>query len=771
MAQSPAQGAGRKADAIMFIRESVTVGAREITVETGRIAKQADGSVIISQGDTVVLVTVVGARESRDGDFFPLTCEYVEKAYAGGRIPGGFFKRETKQRDDEILVCRLMDRPIRPLFPKGFLNEVQVIATLLSADPEQKADVLAMTGASIALEMSPIPFYGPLAGVRVGRIDGRFIANPTIPEIAESDIDIVIAATREAVTMVEGGSDQVSETDLIDAIEFGHAAMRPLFDLQDAIRQSVGKPKWKVIIPEKDERVIARVAELFTAKVDEATQIPVKQERYARLDVLGKEALAALESEFPDKTGEISEAFSKLKKTIVRRRIIEKGVRIDGRSLTEIRPITCEVGWLPRVHGSALFTRGETQSIATATLGVTADEQRLDGLYNRGWKRFMLHYNFPPFSTGEVKRLRGPGRREVGHGALAERSLERVMPAHEDFPYTVRIVSEITESNGSSSMATVCGGCLALMDAGIPIKSPVAGIAMGLIEEGEDIAVLSDILGDEDHLGDMDFKVTGTEKGVNAVQMDIKVKGLKREILAAALEQARQGRLHILNCMKQTIAEPRPELSRHAPRITTIKVKPDQVRIIIGPGGKMIKGIVEQTGVEINIDDDGTIHLASADEAAVAKAIEIIEGLVKEVAVGEIYDGTVARLADFGAFINILPNTDGLLHISEIDWHRVERVEDVFKEGDTIQVKVIGVDSETGKIRLSRKELLEKPEGWEERPPRADRGDRDRGERGDRDRGGDRGRRGGRPGGRSGGGGGDRGGRRGGPPRRNSGNE
>ncbi len=741
----------------MVIKESITVSGKEITIETGRIAKQASGSVLISQGETVVLVTAVGSSEAREGDFFPLTCEYIEKQYAGGRIPGGFFKRETKQRDDEILVCRLMDRPIRPLFPDGYRNEVQIIATLLSADPEQKADVLAMTGASFALHISPIPFFGPLAAVRVGRVNGSFVANPTVSEMELSDMDIVIAATREAVTMVEGGSDQVTEIDLIDAIEFGHQSMVPLFDLQDALRESIGKPKWEVVIPEKDAAVEAKVAELFEQKIDEATRIPVKLERYARLDEIKKEAKEALTELFPGQEGDISEALGGIKKRLVRRRIIEQKTRIDGRSLTDIRPITCEVGWLPRVHGAALFTRGETQSIATATLGVTADEQRLDGLYNKGWKRFMLHYNFPPFSVGEARRLRGPGRREVGHGALAERSLERVMPEHAQFPYTVRIVSEITESNGSSSMATVCGGCLALMDAGVPIKAPVAGIAMGLIEEGDQIAILSDILGDEDHLGDMDFKVTGTEKGVNAVQMDIKIKGLKREILADALEQARQGRLHILERMKATIDAPRAELSPYAPRITTYKVRPDQVRVVIGPGGKMIKGIVEQTGVEINIDDDGTIHLASPDETAVAKAIEIIEGLTKEVTTGELYEGTVVRITDFGAFVNILPNTDGLLHISEIDWKRIDRVEDVFQEGDSVQVKVIGIDGDSGKIRLSRKELLEKPEGWEERPPRPDRGDRARdGKSSDRSRHGSRDRR-------SGGGNGRRGG---GPPRR-----
>ncbi len=733
----------------MFIKESVNIGGREITIETGRIAKQASGAVIISQGETMVLVTVVGSTEARDGDFFPLTCDYIEKTYAGGKIPGGFFKREAKQRDDEILVCRLMDRPIRPLFPDGYRNEVQVVATLLSADPNQKGDVLAMTGASMALTISPVPFFGPIAALRVGRVDGQFVANPTMEETAESDMEIIVAATRDAITMVEGGSDQVSEEDLINAIYFAHEAMTPLFDLQDTLRESIGKPKWEVTPVEKDAVLEGKVRELFAAKVDEATRIPTKMERYGRLDELKKEVVQALGEEFPEREGELKEALGSLKKDIVRKRIVETGVRIDGRSTTDIRPITNEVGWLPRVHGSALFTRGETQSIATATLGVTSDEQRLDGLYNKGWKKFMLHYNFPPFSVGEARRLRGPGRREIGHGALAERSLERVLPSSEEFPYTLRIVSEITESNGSSSMATVCGGCLALMDAGVPIKAPVAGIAMGLIEEGDKTAILSDILGDEDHLGDMDFKVTGTEKGVNAVQMDIKIKGLKREVLSAALEQARQGRLHILGCMKQTIAEPREELSKYAPRITTYKVRPDQVRVIIGPGGKMIKGIVEQTGVEINIEDDGTIHLASPDEEAVAKAVEIIEGLIKEVTTGEIYTGTVVRITDFGAFVNLLPNTDGLLHISEFDWKRVEKVEDMFSEGDQVEVKVIGVDSDTGKIRLSRRELLEKPEGWVDRPPR-ERSDRSGGGRDRRGGGGGRDRR-------------DRG--RGGPPR------
>lgn len=712
----------------MIIKESVNVGGKEITLETGRIAKQANGAVLISIEETVVLVTAVASSEARDVDFFPLTCDYLEKTYAGGKIPGGFFKREAKQRDDEILTCRIMDRPIRPMFKEGFHNETQLIATLLSADRINKPDVLALTGCSAALHISNIPFEGPLAGIRIGRVDGQFIAYPNLEEIAKSDMDIILAATRDEIAMVEGGGNEISEADLVDALEFGHKAILPLIELQEAMRKSVGRPKMEVVPKVKDEALYARVADLFGPKIDQATQIRTKQERYARIHELEKEVVAALGEEYPERQNELLAAFGATKKKIVRHRIISKKQRIDGRSLTDVRPITCEVGWLPRVHGSALFTRGETQSVVTTTLGVTADEQRRDGLYDvEEWKKFMLHYNFPPFSVGEVKFLRGAGRREIGHGALAERALEKVLPPHEKFPYTLRVVSEITESNGSSSMATVCGGCLSLMDAGVPIKAPVAGIAMGLIQEGDDIAVLSDILGDEDHLGDMDFKVAGTENGITSVQMDIKIQGLSREIMVQALEQARQGRLHILGRMTETIAEPRANLSKYAPRITTFKVRPDQIRIIIGPGGKMIKGIVEQTGVDINVEDDGTVHLVSNDSVATEKAREIIDGLTREAVVGEVYEGTVARIVDFGCFVNILPNTDGLVHISELDWKRVETVEDVCKEGDLMKVKVIGVESDSGKIRLSRKELLEKPEGWEERPPRERSGDRDRG--------------------------------------------
>jgi polyribonucleotide nucleotidyltransferase len=730
---------GGKDHAKMFVKESVVVGDREITIETGRIAKQANGAVLITLGETCALVTAVASGKPREGiDFFPLTCEYTERAYAGGKIPGGFFKREGRPREEEVLICRLMDRPIRPMFAAGFRNETQVIATLLSADRENKPDVLAVTGASAALHISEIPFEGPLAAVRVGRLDGRFVAFPTQKELEASDLDLVVVTSREAIVMVEGGAAEATEQDLVDALEFAHRSSLPLLDLQDALREAVGKPKWAVAQVAVNEVLRGKVRERFATAVDEASRIRVKHDRYARMAAIAEEAIAALAPEFPGGEKEIAEEVDNLKKKIVRRRILESGERIDGRTPTDVRTITCEVGILPRVHGTGLFTRGETQAIVTTTLGVGTDEQRLDGLYTEQWKRFMLHYNFPPYSVGEARMLRGTSRREIGHGALAERALARVLPDHEGFPYTVRIVSEVTESNGSSSMATVCGGCLSLMDCGVPIKAPVAGIAMGLIAEGDRFAILSDILGDEDHLGDMDFKVAGTAKGVTSVQMDIKVKGLSRQVLEQALEQARVGRLHILERMLATLPGPREELSKHAPRIITIKVRPDQIRIVIGPGGKMIRGIVDQTGVSIDVQDDGTVLIASSDAEASARAVAIIEGLTREAVPGEIYEGTVVRLADFGAFVNILPNTDGLVHISEMDWQRVEKVEDVCREGDTMRVKVLEVDSGTGKIRLSRRELLEKPEGYQERPrEERPRGDRPRG--GDRDRGGPRG--------------------------------
>ena len=719
----------------MFIRESVKIGNKEVSIETGRIAKQAGGAVVVRLEDTMVLVTAVGSKSAREGvDFFPLTCEYTERQYAGGKIPGGFFKREARPREDEILTCRIMDRPIRPMFPDGFRNEVQVIATLLSADGQNKADVLALIGASAALHLSDVPFFGPIAGIRVGRVNGSFVAFPTMEELQNSDLDIVMAATRDAITMVEGGGEEISEGDLIDALEFGHQSLMPLLDLQEAMRESAGKPKMPFTAPELHPELVARAQERFGARLDEATRILAKQERYAAIDAVTSEATEALLAEFPNHAGDISPALSNLKKHVVRERVLATGQRIDGRATTDIRPISSEVGLLPRVHGSALFTRGETQAIATTTLGLSGDEQRLDGLYTEPTKRFMLHYNFPPFSVGEVRRVGATSRREIGHGALAERALDRMLPSKEDFPYAIRVVSEVTESNGSSSMATVCGGCMSLMDCGVPIKAPVAGIAMGLMSDGQRTAILSDILGDEDHMGDMDFKVTGTQGGITAVQMDIKIKGLARDIMERALEQARVGRLHILERMLATISAPRPELSKWAPRITTLKVKPDQIRIIIGPGGKMIRGIVEQTGVNIDVEDDGTVFIASPDPEASQRAIDIIEGLIREPEVGEEFEGTVVRLADFGAFVNIIPNIDGLVHISEMAWHRVDKVEDICKEGDTMRVKVLEIDRSSGKIRLSRRALLEKPEGWEERPPRPPRNDDNRPERSGRGR-------------------------------------
>ncbi len=742
----------------MFVRESVVVGGRELTLETGRLAKQAHGSVLVTFGDTMVLVTAVCTDERPGLDFFPLTCEFVEKTYAAGKIPGGFFKREARQRDEEILACRIMDRPLRPLFPDGFRKDTQIIATVLSSDRQNKADVLALTGASAALHISDVPWGGPVVGVRVGRLDGELVAYPTVADIERCDIDLVVACSRDAIVMVEGGAAEATEADIIDALMFAHETAQPVLDLIERMRAAVGKPKRSFTAPELPASVKGRVAELVDGDLRSATRVTDKKARYegyaALKKKLGEALLAELGAEVYLPLERLVKAeFEERKAHVVRTYVLEEGKRIDGRDGRSIRQIVCEAGLLPRVHGSALFQRGETQAIVTTTLGTSTDEQKIDGLMGETWKRFYLHYNFPPFSTGETKPLRGPGRREIGHGALAERALLRMIPPPEQFPYTIRIVSETLESNGSSSMAAVCGGCLSLMDAGVPIKAPVAGIAMGLIMEGDKYAVLSDILGDEDHLGDMDFKVCGTARGVTAIQMDIKIAGLRRQILQQALEQAREGRLHILGKMLETLPASRPDLSPYAPRITTVKVKPDQIRLIIGPGGKTIKGIVDQTGVAIDVEDDGTVNVASSDSEAVKRALEIIKGLTAEPEVGATYKGTVKRITDFGAFVEILPNTDGLLHISEMAHHRVERVEDVFKEGDSVEVKVVSVDRE-GKIRLSRREILPLPEGEEgerarERiaqareggpPPRRDgpRGDgprRDGPPRGDRDRG------------------------------------
>jgi polyribonucleotide nucleotidyltransferase len=742
----------------MYVRESVMVGGRALTLETGRLAKQAHGSILVTYGDTMVLVTAVSQEERPGLDFFPLTCEFVEKTYAAGKIPGGFFKREARQRDEEILACRIMDRPLRPLFPDGFRKDTQLIATVLSSDKQNKADVLALTGASAALHISDIPWNGPVVGVRVGRKNGEFIAYPTVADIEQCDIDLVVACSKDAIVMVEGGAAEATENDLVDALMFAHKEAQPVLELIEKLRAAVGKKKKEFKAPELPPEVRARVSQIVDGELSQATRVLDKKARYEGYTALKKKLTETLLAEIGAEKylplqGLIKNEFEERKAHVVRSYVLNEGKRIDGRDTRTIRPIMTEAGLLPRVHGSALFQRGETQSIVTTTLGTSTDEQKIDGLMGESWKRFYLHYNFAPFSTGETKPLRGPGRREIGHGALAERALLRMIPPPEQFPYTIRIVSETLESNGSSSMAAVCGGCMSLMDAGVPIKAPVAGIAMGLIMEGSKYAVLSDILGDEDHLGDMDFKVCGTARGVTAIQMDIKIAGLSRQILQQALEQARDGRLHILGKMLETLPTVRPELSQYAPRITTVKVKPDQIRLIIGPGGKTIKGIVDQTGVAIDVEDDGTVNVASADPEAVKKALEIIRGLTAEAEVGAVYKGTVKRITDFGAFVEILPNTDGLLHISEIAHTRVERVEDVMKEGDNVEVKVLSVDRD-GKIRLSRREILPLPEGEEgerakERmalareggggPPRRDgprSGGGDRGDRPSRDRGG-----------------------------------
>ena len=684
----------------------IEFGGRTISIETGKMAKQANGSVVVSCGDTMVLVTAVASKGVKEGqDFFPLTVNYQEKAYAGGKIPGGFFKREGRPSDNETLTCRLIDRPIRPLFPESFLNDTQIMATVVSADRDNDPGILAMIGASAALEVSDIPFSGPIAGVKVGRVDGQFVANPTAEQMQKSDIDIVVAASCDAIIMVEGGAAVVAEEDMLEAIFFGHAAVQPIIEAQTELRKKAGVPKREVALPVVNESLKARVRELALGKVKEAVKIKSKGERHSAIHAITDEVLAALSPEFDGSEKETKSLLGDLEYELVREHILKDGMRIDGRDTTTIRPISTEVSLLPRVHGSALFTRGETQALVAATLGTSIDEQRIDSLYGESKKRFLLHYNFPPFSVGETSFRLAPGRREIGHGALAERALERVMPRHEDFPYTIRIVSDTLESNGSSSMATVCGGTMSMMDAGIPIKAPVAGIAMGLIKEGEDVAILSDILGDEDHLGDMDFKVAGTAEGVTALQMDIKIGGVSKDIMKKALAQARQGRLHILGKMAETISAARSDLSPFAPRITTIFVKTDKIRDVIGAGGKNVRGITEATGVTIDIDDTGRINIASTDKGACDLAIKMIRDLTAEAEEGKLYMGTVKKIMEFGAFVEIFPGTDGLVHISELDTERVKNVTDIVKEGDKVLVKCIGIDKQ-GKIKLSRKEAL-----------------------------------------------------------------
>ena len=680
---------------------------RPLSVEVGKLAKQADGAALVRYGETVVLVTAVAAKDLKiDTDFFPLTVDYQERTFAAGKIPGGFFKREGRPSEKEILTCRLIDRSIRPLFSDGLRCETQVIATVLSADRENDPDVVAMLGASVALHVSDIPFNGPLAGVRISRIDGHWAINPTQSQLLESDMDIFLSGSRDAIVMVEGGARMIPEDEILEALFTGHQALQPLLQIQEEIKREIGKPKRQVPLAELDPAIVRQIEQLALSKLQQAIEIPEKLERYKQIGEIKGDVVGQMLAEFPQKEKDIKGAFDELKRKCFRGLIIQRERRIDGRGLKDIRPITCEVEVLPRTHGSALFTRGETQALVVTTLGTASDEQKIDALIGEHYKKFMLHYNFPPFSVGEVKFLRGPSRREIGHGNLAERALLPVLPPEESFPYTVRIVSEVLESNGSTSMATVCGGSLSLMDAGVPVSAPVAGIAMGLIKEGEHVRVLSDILGDEDHLGDMDFKVAGTPNGVTSLQMDIKITGVNRDIMRQALYQAREGRLHILGIMTETMGSHRATVSGHAPRIITLKVRPDKIREIIGPGGKVIRGIIEATGVKMDVEDDGTVTIASSDEAASRKAIEMVQRIAAEAEVGKIYKGTVRKIVDFGAFVEILPGTDGLVHISQLAPERVRRVSDVLKEGDEVLVKVLEIDKQ-GKIRLSRKEALQ----------------------------------------------------------------
>ncbi|MBP9837124.1 MAG: polyribonucleotide nucleotidyltransferase [Proteobacteria bacterium] len=688
-------------------KSKVTVEAQihgePIIFESGWVAKQAGGSVIVKQGETMILVTVCSADAKAEQDFFPLVVEYQERAYAAGKIPGGFFRREGKPAESEILTCRLIDRPIRPLFPEGYMDEVQLICTVLSADGVHSPDVLAICGASAALHLSSIPFLGPIAAVRVGKVNGKLIINPLPEEAAKSEMDFVIAGSKDAIVMVEGGAKIVPEKDVLEALFYAHSELQKIIQLQEDLRAKIGKPKKEFVPPVRDAKIEERVKQIAESKLDAALSIVTKAERKKEVSKISDEVKTTLATEFPEGAKEVKKVYEDLFYNVSRQKMLREKKRLDGRTATQVRPIECEVGILPRAHGSALFTRGETQAIVTTTLGTSDDAQRIDSLTEQADKVFMLHYNFPPYSTGEVKMMRGTGRREVGHGNLAERALRCVAPSMKDFPYVIRIVSDITESNGSSSMASVCGGSMSMMAAGVPIKEPVGGVAMGLIKEGNDIMVLTDILGDEDHFGDMDFKVCGTKDGVTALQMDIKCSGLTKEIMGQALDQAKEGRLHILGEMAKAISETRTEMSKYAPQIKTIKINPDKIRDVIGPGGKMIRSITETTGAKIEITDDGTVNIASTDPESGKRALEIILSITAEAEIGKVYSGIVKRIADFGAFVEILPGTEGLVHISQLANHRVEQVTDVVREGDEVAVKVLDIDRQ-GRIRLSVKE-------------------------------------------------------------------
>lgn len=702
----------------MLQRVEKELAGRKLVLEVGEVAKQANGATLVSYGETVVLVTAVVAPEMREGiDFVPLTVDYREKAYAAGKIPGGFFKREGRPSEREVLTSRLIDRPIRPLFPKGFSQETQVIAIVLSADTENNPDVLAMIGASTALTVSDIPFQGPIGAVRVGRIEGEFVINPTRQQQSLSDLDLVIAGVDEGIVMVEGSGREVSEEILIEGLEVGHRAIREIIALQRDLRETAGKPKLPSATEASDSALVQRVREVATPWVRDAIRIPEKQVRERRMSEVLAEVLTAMADLLPEQALLVPKLIETIEREQMRTMILEEGIRADGRRTDEIRPISIRVGVLPRTHGSSLFTRGETQALVVSTLGTSTDEQIVDELEGKSSKAFMLHYNFPPFSVGEVSPMRGPGRREIGHGALAERSVAPILPSSDTFPYTIRVVSDILESNGSSSMATICGATLSLMDAGVPILAPVAGIAMGLISEpGRGIAVLSDILGLEDHLGDMDFKVAGTPTGVTGFQLDVKIGGVDTTILRGAIEQSRQGRLWILEKMASVIAMPRAQLSTHAPRIITIRINPDKIREVIGPGGKVIRGIIEKTGANIDIEDDGRINIASADENAARAAIELIRGITAEAEIGKIYRGKVKKITDFGAFVEIMPGTDGLVHISQIAEQRIKSVSDVLKEGEEVMVKVLEIDKQ-GRVKLSRREALREAKERDEPAP------------------------------------------------------
>src|SRR6266704_565370 len=691
-----------------YLKESIKLGDRELSVEVGRVAKQADGSCVISYGDTMVLCAAVGAQTPREGvDFFPLTVEYREANYAAGRIPGNYFRREGRPNEKEVLTSRLIDRPCRPLFTDGYRNETQVITTVISADPDNNPDVVAITGASCALYLSDIPFPNPIAGVRVGLVDGRYVVNPTYDEVRDSRLNLIVAGTEEAIVMVEAGAHEVSEEIMVEALMLAHKEINRLCRWQKELYKALGIEKRPVEPLALNEEMVGEIernyAERLRAALDTSGQ--EKRASYAAVDALKKEVVESYPEDQLEQRLMARKCFDHLKETIFRDDILNHRRRADGRRFSEIRAITCEVGWLPRTHGSALFTRGETQALVTTTLGTKEDEQFMDDLEKGEIKRrFMLNYNFPPYSVGETGRFGSPGRREIGHGALARRALEGVLPDDTNFPYTIRIVSDITESNGSSSMASVCGGSLAMMDAGVPLKAPVAGVAMGLVMEGNKYAILTDIAGAEDHYGDMDFKVAGTQEGITALQMDIKITGVNAQIMSEALAKAKKGRLFILEAMEQTLGEPRTALSPHAPRIIKIKINPDKIRDVIGPGGKVIRALVEETGAKIDVEDDGTVSIATSDSAAADAAVNRIRGLTAEAEVGQTYVGTVSRIVDFGAFVEIFPGTDGLLHISEIADRRVRDVRDELKEGQQIMVKCIG--KEGNKIKLSRKAVL-----------------------------------------------------------------